>query len=353
MRFVENDQLCSGDALEDPRQRRRRDGGQGGGAEERAAVHPLRLNSPGEKRKFGGVKLESPVPVFWCEPIGKLRRQFRTYGKKVDGCSAFYCEALRPLDDVEEERVVLPDGDWHWKSYEVKDFPWDAFPTNCDTCRREIQEPSRQIHWDRLFVIKTGPRAGEIFSSDKVPVGAMWDDETLGLWRGKQDIGYTGPDGITLTVQLPCGPWHVDAQASNCTLPQYVPVEGEPNTRRFVRSHYCWCRRGDPRTGYVHVDKDGFTCEAGAGSIWQNMGAKDDFHGFLYRGFIIDCDDKGRVDALLDRAAPNPVAPAERVLKVHQIDRPVRVRPVIPPPVGRPQAAGRRKLMAWRSNRSP
>jgi hypothetical protein len=82
------------------------------------------------------------------------------------------------------------------------------------------------------------------------------------------------PDGtLHLHAVLGCGcTWDIDAQASNCTRP------GD-------RSHKCWVRHGDPMDpqGSVpfHVDKQGETCAAGAGSIICSCGA---YHGFLHHG---------------------------------------------------------------------
>jgi len=61
--------------------------------------------------------------------------------------------------------------------------------------------------------------------------------------------------------------WDVDSRASNCTLPDDA-------------KHRCWVRHGNPRQpSSLHVDKDGFTCAAGAGSIQAG-----DYHGFLAHG---------------------------------------------------------------------
>lgn len=108
----------------------------------------------------------------------------------------------------------------------------------------------------------------------------MWDAE----WMRGLDWA-TGPDGIALMVRLPNRwEWHVDGPASNCTNPDWQPVDGQPNTTRWRgRTHYCWVRHGDPRTGNVHVDKNGKTCSAGAGSI-----AAPGYHGFLNHGYLTD-----------------------------------------------------------------
>lgn len=88
---------------------------------------------------------------------------------------------------------------------------------------------------------------------------------------------FKNPDGsLHVFAVLPCGcRWNIDSQASNCTRP------GD-------RAHKCWIRHGDPedpqgeRTGRkFHVDKQGETCAAGAGSIVCGGGH---YHGFLHGG---------------------------------------------------------------------
>jgi hypothetical protein len=240
----------------------------------------------------------TPIHVFWTEPTGKVRRSFRCYETlpNRDPEDKHYCNAHRPKDEVDESDGSRSDED-------AEQYAWDSFPTHCEKCGRAFVKPTRQIFRDTLYAIKTGPRAGEIFSDHDRPVGAMWD----GIWlKGDdgKDRGYTGPDGISLFIELPDGPFYVDSQCSNCTMNQYVPVEGEPNARRFVRTHYCWQREGDPRTGYVNVGKidPKTTCAAGAGSIWQNM--PKGFHGFVYRGFVCEGGDFQAINQLLDAGRP-------------------------------------------------
>jgi hypothetical protein len=64
--------------------------------------------------------------------------------------------------------------------------------------------------------------------------------------------------------------WHIDGRASNCTMP------GDTE-------HRCWVRHGEDG-GVIHVDKNGHTCAAGAGSIQV-----EGFHGFLHHGVLRDC----------------------------------------------------------------
>ena len=289
----------------------------------------------------------TPIPVFWSEPTGRIRRSYRCYETHSDQNpdDKHYCNAHLPKDEVDDSEASRSDEG-------VALYPWEAFPTKCESCGRAFEKPTRQIFREELFVIKTGPRAGEIFGDRERPVGAMWD----GDWLKGDDAsvrGFTGPDGITLFIELPDGPFHVDSQCSNCTMNQYVPMEGEPGARRFVRSHYCWQREGDPRTGYVNVGKinPAMTCAAGAGSIWQNM--PKGFHGFVYRGYVCEPNDFQVINQMLD--SPNPVAPSERVLKPAQFDTAGLRRTAM---VRAPAAASAVPSLpsprpAWRSNRKP
>jgi hypothetical protein len=107
---------------------------------------------------------------------------------------------------------------------------------------------------------------GGVTTLRDAPVGAMWD----ATWFDDDPL-YTGADGISLVVRTPGGTWMVDSRASNCTLPD-------------DDVHKCWVRHGDPRTGELHVDKNGVTCSAGAGSILSGS-----YHGFLHNGYLVSC----------------------------------------------------------------
>ncbi len=123
---------------------------------------------------------------------------------------------------------------------------------------------------------------GELVTLGDAPVGAMWD----ATWMRRDDLR-TGPDGITLVVRTPGGDWLVDAECNNCTRTQWGPkeIDGQRYEKVWLgRTHYCWIRHGDPRTGTIHVDKNGDTCSAGAGSILQGT-----YHGFLHNGELVPC----------------------------------------------------------------
>lgn len=98
-----------------------------------------------------------------------------------------------------------------------------------------------------------------------LPIGALFAAEH----------GPHGPDGKSIVCIIPHGErgktwWHIDSRANNCTLAD-------------DKEHRCWVRHGTVG-GEIHVDKNGNTCAAGAGSI-----GVPGFHGFLHHGVLRDC----------------------------------------------------------------
>lgn len=114
--------------------------------------------------------------------------------------------------------------------------------------------------------------SGEEMSSRDLPVGACWDCNKPADGREVRRYLYpVGPDGLSIACRLPDGSdWHIDGRASNCTM-------------KDDKQHRCWVRHGTIGEA-LHVDKNGLTCAAGAGSI-----AVPNFHGFLHAGELYDC----------------------------------------------------------------
>ena len=115
------------------------------------------------------------------------------------------------------------------------------------------------------------PDTGEVFARlGDCPPGAMWDARWMvdghacgGYFLG----GANEQDGRWLVVRLPNGhDWCIDSRCSNCT-------------KKDDNTHRCWVRHGEPPN--VTVDKNGNTCDAGAGSILSG-----DYHGFLQNGSL-------------------------------------------------------------------
>lgn len=89
--------------------------------------------------------------------------------------------------------------------------------------------------------------------------------------RPHRACAWTNCDGRHLVVSVPTDghEWSPSNRASNCTL-------------KTDTLHRCWVLHGDPEVpSTLHVDKAGFTCTAGAGSI--KFG---DWHGFLDHGLL-------------------------------------------------------------------
>lgn len=207
------------------------------------------------------------MKVFFLTPAPKVEFALRRWpekgrcscGKEWGPWSTFHIGELdEPLrtDDDEYERasseiVTVVDDDPRW-------------PTHCTCGYAFVDDDGRSVDTHRLY---SGSPDGKLYTLRDAPAGAMWD----AWWMRRGGYRRTGPDGLFLIVRTPGGDWSVDDRASNCTMPD-------------DDVHRCWVRHGDPRTGIVHVDKNGNTCGAGAGSILCGS-----YHGFLHNGELAAC----------------------------------------------------------------
>lgn len=206
-----------------------------------------------------------PWPTFWTEPSGEAVLELRRYRSTSDGDGGMPCPGGYHNASVEVGRAVVrksPDG--LIANIPPSEFEGDPrWPVQCqgEGCGYCFaDEDQRQVNQHVVYRAADGRE----WKQRDLPTGAMYDAWWMGDWA-------KGADGICLVVMLPTDPphqWMVDAEASNCT-------------RKGDRSHKCWVRHGDPRTGPVTVDKNGETCAAGAGSI-----AVEGYHGFLQNGLL-------------------------------------------------------------------
>lgn len=224
----------------------------------------------------------SGIKVFWMEPTDLVRVRLRVYritgetpcGKGCKDTSVGLHESAPRTAWIED----LPDG-CHRDRTELVPADDARWPTACAHCGVPFvgDDVVRQLWAEQLY---RGSPDGQIYTVRDFPPGAMWNADWLA-----DHPAFTGPDGLSLHVVLPNrSTWCVDSQCSNCTRPQGVPVPDKPGCTHFERTHYCWVRHGDPRTGDVHVDKNGNTCAAGAGSIISG-----NWHGFLHNGHLVPC----------------------------------------------------------------
>jgi hypothetical protein len=182
------------------------------------------------------------IKVFYVEPTGKL-----VYGQSFE-CKA--CDHITRVDIGEIDGPGLPRAN----------FGSTFYP--CEKCGASL------LLWSASGrTIYRRPDTGEVFNKEKLPPGACYDANWL-----RRHSAWCGEDGRSLHVVLPDGHhWNIDGQATNCTKPD-------------DDVHKCWVRHGKPEDGTLHVDKNGKTCSAGAGSI-----ATSKWHGFLHNGELTVC----------------------------------------------------------------
>jgi hypothetical protein len=140
-----------------------------------------------------------------------------------------------------------------------RDHPVFDLAKNCEYCGEEAPEDA----W-------RGAGSAPIYdtpSGNPEPGSLYYVTHTADEWCW---FGWENCAGEHLVAVLPNGHhWQISQRASNCTRPE-------------DKTHRCWVHHGDPRKGEpVHVDKNGDTCQAGAGSILSG-----DYHGFLHHGHL-------------------------------------------------------------------
>jgi hypothetical protein len=216
-----------------------------------------------------------PVKTFMIEPTEKvfvyLRRYHSNNLKGGDKCPVSdspysYHDAMRKVGD---EFAVFETTDFNGHPRSVRVDPYlekykaqyphghPAWPTKCDACFYQFSDDDEwQIFTEQMWTLPNG----ELTTVKRPPDGAMYF-----AWWEKDNPRFapTGP----LYVICPGGaPWNIDGRASNCTMPN-------------DNEHRCWIRHGEPPV--ITVDKNGNTCNAGAGSIQAG-----DYHGFLQNGLF-------------------------------------------------------------------
>jgi hypothetical protein len=204
-----------------------------------------------------------PVKVFFCEETSQVVRNLRRY--ETGECSG----PGRSYHNAHSETVELseqPPRSYITVGADDARYAGDPrWPVKCDHCEHRFTDEASSQVWQERILRRTD--TGEEFGSRSVPVGGVIEC----WWLADRPV-YAGPDGRCLQVKLPDGhDWIIDSRANNCTMPD-------------DDVHKCWVRHGRPEDGTLHVDKQGHTCAAGAGSI-----ATGSFHGFLHHGHITSC----------------------------------------------------------------
>lgn len=198
------------------------------------------------------------IKVFWIEPTGRDRVYLRRYESGSTCPNGSYHQAMVFIGEESESSRSIGDDHPH------NDPRW---PTSCEKCGNAFSDSDEWQRFRRAIYIR--PDTGEEMLLSDAPIGACWNASWFAERREKGF--YVGPDGKCLVVKTPGGKWMIDSRASNCTIPE-------------DDVHKCWIRHGCPEDGTLHVDKNGHTCGAGAGSI-----VCGNYHGFLHHGHLIDC----------------------------------------------------------------
>lgn len=219
----------------------------------------------------------SPNRIRCCflEPTDRVRQALRRYSSSGTGVScpampgAFsYHSAEAPIEDapaIEREDGVLINGSQKEVVYYATDPRW---PTHCACGYAFAEDDPRQLFVERIY---RRADTGAEMTLRAAPAGAMW----YAPWLGDSWHPQLGP-GKMLVVRLPDGTdWEPDMQARNCTIPD----------DRGMERHHCWVLHGTPPD--LTADKNGVTCQAGAGSILSPSHSA--WHGFLREGYLEPC----------------------------------------------------------------
>jgi hypothetical protein len=202
----------------------------------------------------------SRVRCFYLELVEPVqtRRWLRRYGSGP-------CPLLPGQHSCHDGRVLL--GDFAGEVNEVREMPEKndpRWPEACGCGYRFVELDNHQLFTNHLF---RRTDTGELMTLREAPAGAIWNAS----WMAGSP-SFCGPDGRSLVCRLPGGhDWLIDSRASNCTM-------------KDDSVHKCWVRHGEPPE--LTVDKNGFTCQAGAGSILSSDGK---YHGFLRNGYLEEC----------------------------------------------------------------
>lgn len=203
-----------------------------------------------------------PHKIIWCEPTGMVERYFSRFGREGLLCpkapNGFTHHRGEKIAGRYQESPLVPATAPDWPPED--DAAW---PTHCDYCGEALTPDNSDRSSGSRHIYRRTDTGQEGYIS-QMPIGACWD----AYWYG--DHFWKGPDGRCLIVRTPGGEWVIDSRASNCTMPN-------------DNEHRCWVRHGRPEDGTLHVDKNGKTCAAGAGSIQCGK-----YHGFLHNGALTD-----------------------------------------------------------------
>lgn len=202
------------------------------------------------------------------EPTPNVRLFLRRYTEGTVVCpkNGHYHQARVCIEtSVPKSSDMFPAEARYKDALSVGDF-WDhsdsRWPTACD-CGYQFEPSDRWQLFPKQLYQRVDQPESEPITLDEAEPGALWRLPWMEDYKG-----FRGLDGQSWMCRTPDGDWMIDGPASNCTMKGDV-------------DHKCWCRHGTAPD--FHVDKNGHTCAAGAGSIQSGS-----YHGFLHRGYLTE-----------------------------------------------------------------
>lgn len=196
-------------------------------------------------------------PIFYLVETERSRLYLRRFGEGT-------CPAMSGSHSYHNAKVLIGESAKESVCKDHHDPSDPRWPTQC-ACGYDFKDDdSWQLFTRRIY---RRHDTNEEMILDDAPIGACWNNPWMTTRKTHPAFGI-GEDGRCLSVRTPGGDWTIDVRANNCTLPH-------------DQTHKCWVRHGRPEDGTLHVDKNGHSCSAGAGSI-----AMGSYHGFLHNGIL-------------------------------------------------------------------
>jgi hypothetical protein len=189
------------------------------------------------------------IPIFFLVPTYRTKKYLRRYSKN---------STLDSNHSYHDAKVCIGEGTSKSTSGDLHSHNDPRYPTHCSCGYVYKEEDNWQVFHRSIYKRYD---TGEEMTVEEAPVGSAYNAS----WMTREPCDPL--DERYLIIKTPGGEWHTFAKATNCTMPS--------------EKHFCWIKHGSALDGTLHIDKNGYTCNAGAGSIIIG-----DYHGFCHQGHL-------------------------------------------------------------------